>query len=422
MTIESKNEREATHELEDLEVFKVDIVGSPATGDKFIVVRSEDGEKKMPRRAITKRAAQALQKDNQDKEIVSVVAREESVEEIERQVPPADATSERKREAQKKRSQKYGIEVLENKGENLSYPSGDPTTERLYGDPANLKYPLGREDNKVDIARANNARARFKQNFAVYTKTSSRRVIHTRIVKAQLKGGANPSFDPDDKLDQLLPREVREKMQQPVERKENEPETNSEETQMQNLSEGIDRLEKLVERMEGVFTGALGLKTSAPDASGETQEEVAPEEETELETTSETESKEDLKPEGEVPEEDSTESLQETAEEQETSEDVSAPVAEEVTEQAPIQATVEQIEALSKSVSGLATVVERMGKAFETGLNSINKNVEGLSGRINKVERSVRSGGNSEEDETEAPIERGGNNSQSGIWNTVFRG
>lgn len=40
-----KRKNEALYELQDLEVVKVDLVGEPATGDKFLVVRSDDSEK-----------------------------------------------------------------------------------------------------------------------------------------------------------------------------------------------------------------------------------------------------------------------------------------------------------------------------------------------------------------------------------------
>jgi hypothetical protein len=132
---------------------------------------------------------------------------------IERQVPPKDASTEEKRKAQKERARKSGIEALENKGENLSFPKGDPTVLRLYGDSSNLKFPLGRSNNKLNLNRANNARTRFKQFADTYTKTKSKRVVHNRIVKAQLAAGANPGFDPDDPLDKLLDKSVKDKLQ-----------------------------------------------------------------------------------------------------------------------------------------------------------------------------------------------------------------
>jgi len=402
MTTQADEERNPTHKLEDVEVFKVDIVGRPATGDKFMVVRSE-GEEEMPkrtRRAMTKDAVEALRRSNADGKSVPVVARQEAVEvaidgtaitgAVVRQVPRADSTTERKRKAQEKRSEKYGIEALEDKGENLSYPSGDPTTENLYGDPVNLKYPLGQEDNKIDVARANNARARFKQAFKVYSKTESRRVIHTRIVEAQLKGGANPSYNPDDKLDRLLPKEVRDKLQQSVERtEEDEPETNSEEkTRMKNLDEGIGRLEKLVERMEGVFTGALGLTATAPVASGENQD---PEGKPAPEPEATPEPEQDAAPEGKPapepeatpePEQDAAPdgSPQEAPGDAEAEPGTPTPSEPETAEEAPATAVDGQIEALGESVAGLTAVVERMGQTFEAGLTSISKTVEGLAG------------------------------------------
>lgn len=37
-----KKDRQATHQLEDVEVTKVDLVGEPATGDRFLVIRSDE--------------------------------------------------------------------------------------------------------------------------------------------------------------------------------------------------------------------------------------------------------------------------------------------------------------------------------------------------------------------------------------------
>ncbi len=429
MTKKSEETRQATHRLEDVEVFKVDIVGRPATGDRFMVVRSEEseGDETMPKRrrqAMTKEAVEALRESNPEGESVPVVARQESVEvaidgaavagAVVRQVPPSDAPTDRKRKSQKRRSEKYGIEVLEGKGENLSYPSGDPTTERLYGDPVNLKYPLGRDDNELDVARANNARARFKQAYAVYSKTASRRVIHTRIVEAQLRGGANPSYDPDDALDKLLPKKIKDRLQKPVERTDtDEPETISEETQMKDLNEAINRVEGLVERMESVFSGALGLTATAPDASGEIESQTEPE----GETPSEPESI----PEPELKDSESEETPQEPTEQPEASEDTPEPTPEEtpvVTDSAPDPA---QLDSLSESVAGLTAVVERMGEAFRSGIEGLETTVKGIVDRVDRVERSVRSGGNSEQDGTEGPVERGDNEEKPGIWAGILR-
>ncbi len=133
--------------------------------------------------------------------------------EIERQVPDKDASTEDKRAAQKERAQRFGIEALENEGENLSFPKGDPTILRLFSDPVNLKFPLGRSDNKLNLARANNARTRFKQFADTYDRTSSKKVVHNRIVKAQLAAGASPGFDEDDPLDKLLDKSVKDRLQ-----------------------------------------------------------------------------------------------------------------------------------------------------------------------------------------------------------------
>lgn len=122
-------------------------------------------------------------------------------------VPPASASTQEKRSAQRARATEFGVEALEGKGERLTFPAGFPTSLRDYGDPVNLMYPL------VPSARARNARARFKQ-FARqgYTRDSSRKVVHTRIVQRLLANGASPSFDEDDPLDALLPAELKRRL------------------------------------------------------------------------------------------------------------------------------------------------------------------------------------------------------------------
>lgn len=122
-------------------------------------------------------------------------------------VPPGDASTERKREAQRARAKEYGIEALEGKGERLTFGTDMPRSLSDYADPVNLKFPL------VPEGRARNARARFKQFASTYTQTASKRIVHTRIVERLLQIGASPGFDPDDPLDKLLPARLRDRMQ-----------------------------------------------------------------------------------------------------------------------------------------------------------------------------------------------------------------
>lgn len=141
--------------------------------------------------------------------LVDAAANEEEwfiVKRLEKAVPSADATNEEKRAAQKARSEKYGVEALDGEGENLTFPSGEPTSEADYGDPVNLKYQMG------DEAHARNARARFKQAADTYSQTKSKRVVHERIVRRELQFGVDVNFDPDDPLDQLLPSDLKDRL------------------------------------------------------------------------------------------------------------------------------------------------------------------------------------------------------------------
>ena len=127
---------------------------------------------------------------------------------IEKQVPSQSDSNERKRELQRQRSREFGIRALEDGTENLTFPAGNPRDLRLYGDPVNLKYPID------TLGRANNARARLKQAAGQQSYNARElNIIHERIVRRQLQLGANPSYNPDDRLDRALPSDLRDRLQ-----------------------------------------------------------------------------------------------------------------------------------------------------------------------------------------------------------------
>jgi len=107
--------------------------------------------------------------------------------------------------AREARSKAYGIEVLES-GSHLTYPSSFPTKLDEYGDPVNLKYPTDTKE------RAANARVRFKQNADAYKQDSSKKVVHERIVRAELQHGIEPGYDAEDPLDQMLPSDLKDEL------------------------------------------------------------------------------------------------------------------------------------------------------------------------------------------------------------------
>lgn len=129
---------------------------------------------------------------------------EPNPEDVEKAAPNKDMDREKLMDMQKQRASQFGIEVLSS-GSNLSFPKNYPTKIALYGDPVNLKYPLDTP------AHARNARVRFKTFAASYKKTSSKRIIHERIVRAELKHGIKVNIDPNDALDKLLPKDLRDK-------------------------------------------------------------------------------------------------------------------------------------------------------------------------------------------------------------------
>ena len=162
------NSTKATHRLTDIDVEEVSIVDRAANKHTFIVVKRNVGKASAPTKGTDK---------------------------------------EKLRSMQKSRAKEYGIEILES-GSNLSFPSGYPTRLVEYGDPTNLKFPVD------TVKRARNARVRFKQFAGNYKKTSSKRVVHERIVRAELKFGIKPKYDSKDPLDKLLPSSLRERMEE----------------------------------------------------------------------------------------------------------------------------------------------------------------------------------------------------------------
>lgn len=130
----------------------------------------------------------------------------------EKRVPAADATNEDKQAALKERASKYGIEAREDAA--LSYPSGDPTTETLYADPVNLKYPLGKDDNERDAGRIRNALARFSQFAEEYKEKSSKVKILERIVEAALAEDIGVTYQEDDEIYEALPSSLRERIEE----------------------------------------------------------------------------------------------------------------------------------------------------------------------------------------------------------------
>jgi len=128
-------------------------------------------------------------------------------------VPAADAAPEDKRAAQADRASKYGIEATEG-GAALSFPADGPTSEALYGDPVNLKYPLATAGNARDADRIRNAVARFKANAGAYQQDKSKGAVYARIVTAALAAGIAVSYDPNDPIDKLLPADLKRRLEE----------------------------------------------------------------------------------------------------------------------------------------------------------------------------------------------------------------
>ena len=173
------------------------------------------------------------------------------VEETAKQVPPADATPDAKREAQQKRAAEFGIQALESNA-NLSYPKGDPTQLSLYGDPVNLKYPLGREDNKRDRDRIASAVSYFRTNYKGYTEKASQVRVFSRIIEAGLAEGMEISYRDDHPVDKALPGTLKDRM------KKNDPE-DGDDAESNGSEAGSSSSVSMDEWLEGAAAQVEGL-------------------------------------------------------------------------------------------------------------------------------------------------------------------
>lgn len=181
-------------------------------------------------------------------------------EDVDKAVPDATASVEDKRKAQQARATTYGIEAREDG--NLSYPAGSPTTEALYGDPVNLKYPFGGEDNEPDAARLRNALARFSQARDEYEDKASKVKILQRIIEASLAADIEVTYQDGDEIYQALPADLQERMGKTAD--EDRSGTGKDSTETENSPEGAaDLASWLTEAGEKIQELSLDLAIQA---------------------------------------------------------------------------------------------------------------------------------------------------------------
>ncbi len=169
---------------------------------------------------------------------------------LEKSVPAADATPEEKQTAHEARAKQYGIEALTT-GAALSYPAGDPTTEAMYGDPANLKYPLGGESNAPDPARIRDALSRFKGNAGTYSQDASKARVYERIVRAALAAEIAVSYDAADAIDKLLPADLKTRLET-ANKAADEAKKNADEAAKKNASEVTSKAADILARVQAL--------------------------------------------------------------------------------------------------------------------------------------------------------------------------
>lgn len=125
-------------------------------------------------------------------------------------LPAGDTGENEKKAAKSQRAKAYEIEVLE--ATPTSPVAGCPSVEEMYGDPVNLQYPLGKEDNKFDAEIVGSELARFKKNIETYAQEKSFGIVYGRIAEAALLAGVTVPFDKDDAVDKMLPAELQKRL------------------------------------------------------------------------------------------------------------------------------------------------------------------------------------------------------------------
>lgn len=126
-------------------------------------------------------------------------------EEVADEVGAATSTSSSEEDI-KKRSEEFGIEVLESA--NVAFPDGGPKTIDGYGDPVNLKYPIDSAEH------ANSSRTKFKESASEYSDDKSKSKVHSRIVGAQLGFGGKVDYSDEDEMDKMLEDELKAKLKE----------------------------------------------------------------------------------------------------------------------------------------------------------------------------------------------------------------
>lgn len=119
-------------------------------------------------------------------------------------VPNKDSDEAALKDSQAARSKYFNIEILE--GSDLTFKEGEPQTLEAYGDPVNLKYPI----TTAELSAS--SRDSFKKESDLYKNDSSKSVVHSRIVAAEIALEGEPNYDESDPLDALLLQPLKDKL------------------------------------------------------------------------------------------------------------------------------------------------------------------------------------------------------------------
>lgn len=182
--------KKKTKRLKDVIVNEVSFVDRGANCRRWLVLKRDGAPAAPPA------SRQRTEKQTMPEDLPAARARELT--------PRAGMSDEDLTEQRAARSRLAGIEVLN--GAPLRFPANRPTRLRDYSDWVNFRLPMD------TAGRARNALARFRQTSGEYTRRRSAEIVYRRAVKAALDHGVAVAYDPADRFDRSLPRQLKERL------------------------------------------------------------------------------------------------------------------------------------------------------------------------------------------------------------------
>jgi hypothetical protein len=174
--------------------------------------------------------------------------------EVAQGIPVETASEEVQKQALDARSEKYGIEKM-SQGGRLTVGNGLPAAEALYGDPVNLRYPIGDGDNQYSEETLKSSLDQFRKDHHDYKTDMAKSRIFERLVRKGLAKGITFANDPEDTLNKLLPADLKVRLSKqntddPLSQNEQTPKVEPSAEPRTKSGQGADLVTELGSTME----------------------------------------------------------------------------------------------------------------------------------------------------------------------------